>query len=321
MREFIINENEAGQRLDKLLAKYLNLAPKSFIYKMLRKKNITLNGKKALGSEITSLGDDIKFFLADETFDKFSRTEVQMTDFELDIIYEDKNVLLINKPAGVLSQKSTPEDVSINEHVISYMLKTNQITIEDLKSFKPSVCNRLDRNTSGIIVAGKTLIALQELSRIFKDRSVGKYYKCIVFGNVLRPAVIQGYLKKDNSNNTVDISKDCDDESTYIETHYEPLYYNDYRNATLLKVKLITGKTHQIRAHLASIGHPLIGDAKYGDRKVNMLYKSEYGIEHQMLHSYKITFPEFDNELKDISLKTFRAPDNPDFDKVLKGVL
>ena len=150
MKEFIVNENEAGQRLDKLLGKYLNLAPKSFIYKMLRKKNITLNGKKALGSEVTVLGDDIKFFLSDETFDKFSKNEFTVSDFELDIIYEDKNVILINKPAGILSQKANPEDVSINEHVISYMLKSGQITMEDLNSFRPSVCNRLDRNTPQI---------------------------------------------------------------------------------------------------------------------------------------------------------------------------
>ena len=150
MQEIIVSANEAGQRFDKLLAKYLNEAPKSFLYKMLRKKNIVLNGKKATGNEKLEVGDSIKLFLADETIEKFSKVQIQHTKKKLDVIYEDDHILLINKPAGMLSQKAEAKDESLVEHVISYMLDSGQLTEADLRSFKPSICNRLDRNTSGL---------------------------------------------------------------------------------------------------------------------------------------------------------------------------
>ena len=154
MQEIIVSANEAGQRFDKLLAKYLNEAPKSFIYKMLRKKNILLNGKKATGNEKLEVGDSVKLFLADETIEKFSKLIVVKTKAKLDIVYEDENVLLINKPVGMLSQKAEAKDESLVEHIISYMMESGQLTEADLRKFKPSICNRLDRNTSGLVVAG-----------------------------------------------------------------------------------------------------------------------------------------------------------------------
>ena len=163
MQEIIVAANEAGQRLDKMLAKYLNEAPKSFLYKMLRKKNIVLNGKKATGNEKLAVGDSVKLFLADETIAKFSNIHAVHTNVTLDIIYEDENVLLINKPVGMLSQKAVADDESLVEHIISYMLETRQLTEEELRKFRPSVCNRLDRNTSGLVAAGKSLAGLQEM--------------------------------------------------------------------------------------------------------------------------------------------------------------
>lgn len=182
MQEIIISANEAGQRFDKLLGKYLNEAPKSFIYKMLRKKNIVLNGKKATGNEKLELGDHVKLFLADETIEKFSKVKIQKTNTRLDILYEDENILLINKPVGMLSQKATKKDESLIEHVISYLLDTNQLEKAALRSFKPSVCNRLDRNTSGLVVAGKSLAGLQKMGALFKERTMKKYYRCLVVG-------------------------------------------------------------------------------------------------------------------------------------------
>ena len=177
MKELCIGSNEAGQRLDKFLGKYMDQAPKSFLYKMLRKKNITLNGKKALGNEILSAGDTVKLFLSDETVSKFSRSRTQETykpksrgqGTKLDILYEDEHTIFINKPAGMLSQKAAPGDVSLVEHLIAYLLESGQITEEELRTFRPSVCNRLDRNTSGIVAAGKTLAALQELRAMFRE--------------------------------------------------------------------------------------------------------------------------------------------------------
>ena len=176
MQSIIVSKNEANQRLDKLLAKYLNKAPKSFLYKMLRKKNITLNGKKADGSEKLVESDEIKLFLAEETIAKFSEVLVEEVEEGIQIIYEDENILLINKEVGMLSQKAEKSDVSLVECIITYLVQSNQLTKEELRSFKPSICNRLDRNTSGLVVAGKTLIGLQTMAELFKERTIDKYY-------------------------------------------------------------------------------------------------------------------------------------------------
>ena len=159
MREIVIKENEAGQRFDKFLKKYLSEATGGFLYKMLRKKNIVLNGKKATGNEKLNCGDTVKFFLSDETIDKFSGNQKtsapyeNMLDLALPVLYEDDHVLIFHKPAGLLSQKSKPEDLSVAEYVIYYMLQTGSLKKEELATFKPSICNRLDRNTSGLITA------------------------------------------------------------------------------------------------------------------------------------------------------------------------
>lgn len=207
MQEIIVSANEAGQRFDKLLAKYLNEAPKSFIYKMLRKKNIVLNGKKATGNEKLVVGDSVKLFLADDTIAKFSKMRIVRTNTKLDIVYEDDDVLFINKPVGMLSQKANMQDESVVEHIISYMLESRQITEEELRSFKPSICNRLDRNTSGLLVAGKSLIGLQTMGELFKERSLKKYYRCYVNGDVKKREFIKGYLTKDEITNKVSILK------------------------------------------------------------------------------------------------------------------
>lgn len=306
MREIIVNENEAGQRLDKLLAKYLNKAPQSFFYKMLRKKNIVLNGKKVVGNEKLVVGDSVKLFLSEETIMNFSETVVELIKSDLDIIFEDKNILVINKAAGVLSQKAKPEDVSLVEHVISYMLETGELTKAQLKSFKPSVCNRLDRNTTGIVVAGKTLIGLQTMAFLFKERSLHKYYHCLVVGDMAERQRITGYLRKDEVSNKVRIYEQEVEGTLPIQTEYTPLSAGN--GVTLLEVKLITGRSHQIRAHLSSIGHPIIGDFKYGDKKQNQKYREQFGLTHQLLHSYRLEMPIIEDELSDLSNKIFIAP-------------
>ena len=162
MQEIKITEQEAGQRFDKLLGKYLNKAPKSFLYKMLRKKNITLNGKKASGNEKLAKGDCVKLFLSDETIQKFSEAFSGYTNVSLDILYEDADIILINKPVGMLSQKAARSDESLVEHLISYLIQSHALTEEDLRTFRPSICNRLDRNTSGIVAAGKSRTAVTQ---------------------------------------------------------------------------------------------------------------------------------------------------------------
>lgn len=306
MREIEINRNEAGQRLDKLLAKYMNKAPKSFIYKMLRKKNITLNKKKADGSEKLEINDRVQLFLADETIEKFTELDVVSNEVDLHVIYEDDNILVINKPAGMLSQKAKPEDESLTEYVIAYLLKTKQLRREDLMSFHPGLCNRLDRNTSGIIIAGKSLAGLQQMGQLLKERNIDKYYQTIVKGVIKEKTCIEGYLTKDKSHNKVTISKEPVEGADYIKTQYEPLKTNG--EYTLLRVKLLTGRSHQIRAHLHSIGHPVIGDGKYGDVQVNKYFKRNFNLRFHLLHSYELDFPEIEGELGNLSGKQFKAP-------------
>lgn len=333
MKKIIAGKNEAGQRLDKLLLKTLNKAPKSFVYKMLRKKNITLNGKKAEGSEILQPEDVITIFLADETMDKFSEkytfstgeysgpegmeTGEESLGASLAVVYEDANILLVNKAAGMLSQKAKDTDISLVEHLIGYLLQTGKLTREELTTFRPGICNRLDRNTSGLVAAGKTLTGLQKLSELFRDRTIDKYYLCLVRGMVRSQEKITGYLKKDEKNNRVFISQVQDEDSDPIETEYIPQKSSE--NYTLLRVKLITGKTHQIRAHLSSIGHPIIGDGKYGNSEINRKFKKQFGLEHQLLHSYEMVFPDkMEGEFESLSGRRFQAPLPEEFEKIVK---
>lgn len=322
MQTITIKEQEAGQRLDKLLGKYLNLAPKNFIYKMLRKKNIVLNGKKADGAEKLQKGDEIKLFLSEETVEKFSKTLIlsnkKNTDKKLEILYEDTHILLINKSVGVLSQKAKETDISLVEMILSYLIEKKELKTEDLSFFRPSVCNRLDRNTSGIIIAGKTLLGSQEMSKILKERTADKFYLCLVKGVIKKESLIEGYLNKEKEKNQVTIkAKPSSKEDLPIKTQYIPLANNG--DITLLKVKLITGRSHQIRAHLASIGHPIIGDGKYGQEEINQVFQKKYRLKNQLLHSYQLIIPNITGTLSYLSNRVFSAPLPEKFKDIIKG--
>ncbi len=331
MKKIVVSKNEAGQKLLKLLAKYLNTAPQSFLHKMLRKKNITLNGKKADGSELLKETDEVCLFLSDETILSFQgkktedTTAVERKDntkrpkevSEIRVVYEDENILILDKPVGVLSQKAVPEDFSLNEWVIEYLLEGNKLTKEEMQTFRPGVCNRLDRNTSGLITAGKSLAGLQTLSALFKDRTVHKDYLCIVCGQVKGGSRLKGYLEKDPRTNKVTVEKvKRSEEGAYIETEYTPVKTNG--RYTLLKVRLITGKTHQIRAHLASAGHPLLGDTKYGSPAENKMLREKFGLKNQLLHAAYLEFPQELSGCKELSGKKFSTPVPKQFERIAK---
>jgi 23S rRNA pseudouridine955/2504/2580 synthase len=320
MKEFTVSKKEAGTRFDKYLLKILKNCGSGLIYKSLRKKNITLNDKKADGKESLSEGDIIKIFFSDETFEKFSngndlnsdRSDESLkmpNDFKApDTIYEDNDVLILNKPVGVLSQKAKADDYTITEWLYERVGMSG--------TFKPAVCNRLDRNTSGIIFAGKSIAGLQMLSDCLKSRKVHKYYITVVCGKVTKKECIEGYLLKKEAHNTVEIYKENVPGSSFIKTEYEPLCTND--EYTLLKVNLITGKSHQIRAHLASIGHPIIGDGKYGLRSVNEKFRKK-GLTSQLLHAYETVFDK-DDDLIELSGKNFKAPLPALFNDIIKNL-
>lgn len=329
MVEIIVGKNESGQRLDRVLEKIFVNANASFIFKMLRKKNITLDDKKADGNERLVPGSSIKLWFSDESFEKLTgkknlpqkvKAEDKSKDNKADtfksyIVYEDENTVIINKPAGLLSQKAQANDISVNDLLLEYL----HFDEDALNTFKPSICNRLDRNTSGLLVCGKTLEGLRVNNELIKTKAVKKFYLALVKGKVSKKSAISGWLYKDEKTNKVIIKNEEFEKADYIQTEYEPIEYFD--DATLLSVKLITGKTHQIRAHLSSISHPIIGDFKYGNRSVNEAYKKKYGIKWQMLHSYKLIY---ENEnisdtktFKALRGKCFVAEYNSDFRKVI----
>ena len=346
MREVIISEREEGQRLDRYLEKYMPDAPKSFFYKMMRKKNIVLNGKKVSGSERIQTGDQIKLFLADETIEGFrsgkkaqevdlgaqqmpqakrlekgarqmpqakrptngarqmspakrlekgarqGKIELQQGHYDrnlppLQIVYEDAQFLVVNKPVGVLSQKADRNDRSIVEQITDYLADN---AADD--TFRPGICNRLDRNTSGLIVAGKTVRALQDMNKRFKERTICKYYLCVVHGSVLKKQYLKGYLEKDSRTNKVTVRQQPGPNSVPIATEYLPLQRGMYQGEsfTLLQVHLITGKSHQIRAHLASIGHPLVGDVKYSTKRASAFDREQLHQRVQLLHAWQLIF-------------------------------
>lgn len=312
MQQFCIGKNEAGQRFDKYLKKLLSEAPGSFLYRMLRKKNITLNGAKADGAERLCEGDKVCLFFSEETFEKFSGGSAARSDFRelkelrfpadsFPVVYEDTDILIINKPSGMLSQKAEQKDVSANEYILSYLIGKGELTEEMSGTFRPSVCNRLDRNTSGLLAAGKTLKGLKELSEAFRERTVKKYYRCIVAGEVKEPVYIKGWLLKDHAANKVRILPECprsvkisggqeNAEAFWIETEYFPV--RSKNGFSELEVRLITGRTHQIRAHLAAVLHPVVGDEKYGSRAVNRMFREKAGIHSQLLHACRMEFAD-----------------------------
>lgn len=299
MREIVIGKNESGQRLDKYLQKYLKEASKSFIYKMLRKKNIKLSGRRAEGKEILLPGDQVTIFFAEDTLRKF-RGETKVTGYpvtDLSIIYEDDNIVLLNKPVGMLSQKAKNSDTTLVEYFLGYLQHSGQW--QPGGAFTPGICNRLDRNTSGLVIAGKSLPGLQKMSQLLKERTLDKYYFTIVEGVMSQSAVIQGYLSKEEDINRVIVFEEDGPERSYIETAYEPMQNNG--KYTLLRVKLVTGKPHQIRAHLASMGHPLMGDVKYGGKRLK-------GQRSYFLHAGEIHFPNMEEEFSGLCGRVFEAP-------------
>lgn len=319
MYQKLVTAAEEGQRLDKLLIRMMPNAGSSFLYKMLRKKNIKLNHQKASGNEKLQKDDVIEIFFSDETLEKFMGSSVSSVQtgenagaslfieayhklHNIEIIYEDEDFLFLNKPTGVLSQKAKADDNSVNEWILGYLLEERNYHFADFKTFKPAVCNRLDRNTSGLILAAKSAKGAKLLGNLLKSRELAKYYLAYAKGEIKEGALLEGYIVKDEKNNKVFVSKNALPKSDYIKTAYKPIYSN--KEYTLLMVHLITGKSHQIRAHLASIGHALLGDPKYGAAQVNQRIKNRFAIDHQMLHAYSVTFPETEDFPK-ISGKTF----------------
>lgn len=340
MKEIIITKELNSLRIDKVCHKIFADVPNSFLYKMFRKKNIVLNGKKINGSEIVMLGDRITFFFSDESFDKLSQQKaVESTVSKgLDktlILFENRDVLIYNKPIGVLSQPNG-QDVSLIDlyefdlkqqqtAVVSGTIDVSKMSVEsDMNDMIHNVvqktygvCNRLDRNTTGISIIGKHAAVLKQLNGAIKDKLVDKYYHAIVSGVVTKPIHLEGYLSKDEKLNQVRILKQPAEGYDYIKTDIIPIDVSSSLKLSLVRVTLHTGKTHQIRAHLASIGHPILGDPKYGDQVINKRFNQHFCTKYQLLHSETYVFHALQPPYEYLNERAFCAPYFEDMHKAV----
>ena len=343
MQIYTISTADRGQRLDKYIRRILPGAPSSVIYKNLRQKNITLNGKKALGSEIVAMGDEVRLYLSDETIGKFGGVihgaprEIPrersgairggMPDHDIErvlnarqaarvlrrqypqlrMVYEDRDIAAAYKPAGLLSQKAKPDDLSLNEWFLGTLLERGEVTEESLRMFTPSAQNRLDRGTQGLVLLSKTLQGSHLLTGLQRERTLQKYYSMIVCGRLDRAGEVEGWLLKDSASNTVTLYEEERPGAVYSKTQYRPYALSSDGTLTGVEARLITGRTHQLRAHMASLGHPILGDPKYGDPAFNQAYRRQ-GVTSQLLICHRVVFPALEGDYASLSGMTIETP-------------
>ena len=288
MREFFIGNNDAGQRLDRFVAKVVPLLPTSLMQKYIRIKRIKVGGKGAGRDYKLSSGDVVRMYINDEFFEAPSQENVylKISDPALDIVFEDANILLVNKPEGVLCHSDSGFDyASVISRVQAHLYQTGQWRPRGENVFAPALCNRIDRNTSGIVIAAKNAESLRIVNEKIKLREIDKYYLAVVHGVPKPPSGrLEGYIFKDAVKNQVYVGSESQPGSKSAAMTYRTLASSGL--LSLLECRLITGRTHQIRAQLADIGHPLLGDGKYGSGRLN----KPYGESRQALCSYKVSF-------------------------------
>ena len=290
MREIKIHKNEDNQRIDRFLKKYLDEATLGFIYKMLRKKNIKLNGQKAKPEDLVVEGDTIQLYLSEDTIEKFIGKKKQpKSKLTPNIVYEDNVV----------------------DSMISYLIEKGEYVPRIEKTFTPSICNRLDRNTSGLIIGAKNYDSLKMVNESIREQHIRKLYKAIVKGRVNKDFKGESYLIKDERKNKVKVLNHQEGGAKKIITKGKVLKTSSLYS--LLEIDLITGRTHQIRAYLSSLGHPLIGDRKYGDPKINNYFKSKYELENQWLHAYRIDFDGLSGNLEYLNGESFQVEMKDEF--------
>lgn len=333
MKEIRVTSKEAGQRLNKFLGRIMPEAGTGFLYKMLRKKNITLNEGKADGSEIVREGDVVRVFFSDETFAKMSGQASAPAAIGLmalhpvseeQIVYEDDTLMAVYKPAGVLSQQDDSRAESLNEQVLQYLINRGDVTAESMRSFKPGICNRLDRNTAGIVWFAKTLQGAQGMATALRDRIPGKYYFALLMGNLEKEFDAHCYLTKNEETNTVKITNEpLSDKSEAVHTKVTPVIAN--RRVTLARIRLYTGKSHQIRSVCKYLGYPVLGDPKYtpeGTELTKLLsyFRAKYHVHGQQLFAYAYAFPETVPEgLSELAGETITGIVPDEFAEILLG--
>ena len=317
MKKIVVSSKEANQRVDKYVKKFLNEAPLSFIYKLFRKKDVKINGHWVKENYILNEGEELTIFVTDAQIEEFNKPkEIEKVSLNHQIVYEDENILIVNKPRGLLVHGDEGEKkLTLSNEVINYLYYKGEYDPKIDHGFAPAPAHRLDRNTSGLVCFAKNLVSLQELEDLFKEKDeITKEYKALVVGKFTGETRIDAPLKKDEKTGLVRISKDGKNAVTIVK------FLGKYGDFTLVNVQILTGRTHQIRVHLASIGYPVVGDAKYGDFKVNKEIKEKYKFENQFLTAYKLSFKNLKGHLSYLSGKSFEVnlPENEE--KLLKAL-
>lgn len=305
MRTFIINENDSGQRLDKFIAKSVKNIPKNLMYKYIRLKRIKINGKRCEISTRLKVGDEIQLYINDEFFETPKNDSFLSVAPNINVIYEDENIILIDKPSGLVVHEDDDNSIdTLINRIKRYLYDKKEYDPQNELSFSPALCNRLDRNTSGIVICAKNAESLRILNQKIKDRELNKHYLCVCIGTLgKKEDTLKNYLFKDEKSKTVSIENTKKPNNKQILTKYKVL--KEKNNLSLVEIDLLTGRTHQIRAHMAYICHPLLGDGKYGINQIN----KKYGVKTQALCSYRLTF-NFKNDsgiLEYLNKKSFTA--------------
>ena len=307
MKKYIVSSQESGQTLEKYVRKALSSAPLSFIYKLFRKRDIKVNGVRQNNKYVIKENDILEIYITDAQVEEFESHKGFEADNEIEplIVYEDANILAVNKPRGTLVQKDSNSGFALDDKVINYLIYKNEYNPNDQTAFTPGPAHRLDRNTSGLVLFGKNNQTLQYLFSLFKDHNhIEKHYLVLVIGTIDEDGEINIPLKKDEKANKVFPSSLKEGGKT-AKTIYKVV--RKFKKYTLLDVTLVTGRTHQIRVHFAFIGHPVVGDSKYGDFALNDSFNKEYHFKNQFLHAYKIIFKDLIAPLEYLSNKEIRA--------------
>jgi len=297
MIKITIGQNEDNQRLDRFLKKYLKNAPLSHIYKIIR-KDVKVNGKRGAIDLVLSAGDEVTLYMADEEIEKLLEPKKhQKAKKQFTVAYEDENIIIVEKPFGLLTHGDQNEKKNtLANQVLGYLIEKGDYVPRVEKTFVPSPVNRLDRNTTGLVIFGKNNRALQSLNHMLREKGyVQKYYITIVTGEMSEPLVLKDKMEKDHASNTVKVMDLSTEGGKVMETIARPLSVKN--GFTLVEVELVTGRTHQIRAHLGNAGFPVIGDAKYGKRESNRKIEQKYGLTTQFLHAYKLCFEKGEEPL------------------------
>lgn len=314
MFEIRLSENEAGQRADRFLRKYLKDYSLGDIYKLFRKNRVKLNGKRMKENQMLEEGDLLQLYIEKPEGDVNATEVFAKPTKDIDLIYEDDNIIVANKPAGLLTHPDKPGDTDTLLDRALYHIYSDKFAAKS-RTFSPAVCNRLDRNTSGIVIIAKNYKTLKAVNHSIRERGIRKLYLCIVSGKMDERGEIKGFLEKDGDRNIVSVSETGTKEGKQVHTIFRTLAVSENvkelgRQFSLLEAELVTGRSHQIRAHFAYLGHPLAGDVKYGDKAVNEYFKKSYSLKHQFLHAHKVIFEEVHEDISYLKGRSFYCPLN-----------